>query len=50
MVELINQVQGKNRTCLEFWTDINSRSAEIDLDNKTGTEVEQLLLMAVFLS
>ena len=50
MVELINQVRGKNMTCLEYWTEINSRSAEMDLENKSGTEVEQLLIMAVFLN
>ena len=50
MVELINQLRGKNMTCLEYWTEINSRSAEMDLDSKSGTEVEQLLLMAIFLN
>ena len=50
MVELMNQVPGKDRSCLEFWVDLNSRSAEIDLENKNGSEIEQLLIMAIFLS
>ena len=46
----MNQVQGKDKSCLEYWFDLNSRAAEIELENKTGTEIEQLLLMALFLS
>ena len=45
----MNQVQGKDKSCLEFWVDLNSRAAEIELENKTNVEIEQLLVMAVFL-
>ena len=49
LVELMNQVQGKGKNCLEYWIEINSRAAEIELDSKTSTEIEQLLVMAVSL-
>ena len=50
MVELMNQIQGKDKSCLEYWVDLNSRAAEIDLENKIGSKIEQLLIMAIFLS
>ena len=46
----MNQVQGKDKSCLEYWVDLNSRAADIDLENKNGSEIEQLLIMAIFLS
>ena len=46
MVELMNKVKGKDKSCLEYWVDLNSRAAE----NKNGSEIEQLLIMAKFLS
>ena len=42
-------MQGKDKSCQEFWVGINSRAAEIELENKTNVEIEQLLVMAVFL-
>ena len=45
----MNQVQGKDKSCLAFWIKVNSRAAEIELENKTSVEMEQLLVMAVFL-
>ena len=49
LVELMNQVQGQGKSCLDYWIEINTRAAEIELDNKTSTDIEQLLEMAVFL-
>ena len=44
LVELTSQVQGKDKSCLEFWVDVNSRAAEIKLESKTNVEIEQLLV------
>ena len=49
LVELMNQVQGKDKSCLDFWVEVNSRAAEIELENKISAEIEQHLVMAVFL-
>ena len=49
-MELINQSQKKDQSCLDYWIEINRRLAEIELDNEAGIEKEQLLAMAIFLS
>ena len=33
LVELMNQVQGKEKNCLDFWIEVNSWAAEIELEN-----------------
>ena len=50
LVELKNQAKNKDKSCLDYWIEINSGLPEIELDSKTGTEIEQLLAMARFLS